>query len=260
MTVSGAIHLENVVAQSFTDYVWLGGTPWLDERVTVVSSIFTALRHAFVNLDTFYTALPYNTEPSAQPTLFPRISAFTSPAGQTRFEYLEQLGGNLEAVFKCTTLGDKKEHIVVKFVRQYNLRAHQILAEANLAPKLLFADDLTGPPTAGGMWMVVMEYVDGRTLDDVSPLIASATYKQIEKAIGILHEHDIVFGDLRPPNIIVRSVGGPVLVDFDWCSKHSEGKYPADLNQDIKWHPDVEEFGLMRKEHDIFMLGHLKPK
>ncbi|KAL5480411.1 hypothetical protein ACEPAI_1681 [Sanghuangporus weigelae] len=50
-----------------------------------------------------------------------------------------------------------------------------------------------------------------------------------------------------------------VLIDFDWCGKDSEARYPTTLNDtgDIDWAPGVERFGLMKKEHDDYCLRNL---
>ena len=58
------------------------------------------------------------------------------------------------------------QDIVVKFVDRYGQKAHQILADEGLAPKLFYCrsprlnDD---EPSYQSISMVVMEYVDGET-------------------------------------------------------------------------------------------------
>jgi RIO-like serine/threonine protein kinase len=105
-----------------------------------------------------------------------------------------------------------------------------------------------------------MEFLSGSTAHDVfykAPL-PSPIIKDVSAAIKVLHEKDIVFGDLWRPNIMVLNATAK-LVDFDWCGKHGEAKYPANLNDlgNISWHPDVQRATTMRKEHDIFMLKAL---
>ena len=46
-------------------------------------------------------------------------------------------------------------------------------------------------------------------------------------------------------------------VDFDWCAKDGVGKYPTDLNEEVKWAPEVQGSSLMRKAHDLFMLENV---
>jgi serine/threonine protein kinase len=72
-----------------------------------------------------------------------------------------------------------------------------------------------------GIHYVVMEYVEGETLDKVlsEDKIASidttlTIAKQIASALGYAHRHGVVHGDLNPRNIIIAEDGRPVLGDF----------------------------------------------
>ena len=54
---------------------------------------------------------------------------------------------------------------------------------------------------------------------------------QLRSATDLLHQHNIVFGDLCPNNIVKPADGsGVMLVDFDWCAVAGEGKYPLMIN------------------------------
>ncbi|KAG8881817.1 hypothetical protein FRB99_004699 [Tulasnella sp. 403] len=231
-------------------WMFISGAVFVDKTVANVYHTFLALRRSLVTLDTFYRTLPlYSPENPDECLLFPRISQFPDSTGQmTEFRYIEKLGSSqAKTAFMCITTTD--EHIVVKFVNQYNTEAHRLLADAHHAPRLLYAAELDGPPTAGGLWMVVMEYIPGKTLYQSGNLGPEA-YKKLVEAIKLLHEHDFVFGDLRAPNIVLRAEDSPVLVDFDWCSKAGQGTYPVNLNEEINGHEGVREFAVMEKEHD----------
>ncbi|KAK7054389.1 hypothetical protein VNI00_003583 [Paramarasmius palmivorus] len=153
---------------------------------------------------------------------------------------------------------------VVKFVSRYNVEAHELFASAGLAPKLYHH-----VPILGGYTMLVMECVAGtqawvrrRSEDGFGlRLLPHRVYADVEQAIGLLHDQDIVFGDLRLPNIIVRDDNSAALIDFDWAAKVGEGRYPASIllgTLDHDWAPGVERCGLMEKEHDLHMLQSLK--
>ena len=109
----------------------------------------------------------------------------------------------------------------------------------------------------GGLKLVVMEYVDGVTGHDAygnATTLPDVILKEIEKAIALLHENGLVFGDLRPPNIMVSEERAR-LVDFDWCARDGVGMYPASLNdvdRDIGWHPDVKRGDVMDKKNMTF--------
>ena len=154
---------------------------------------------------------------------------------------------------------------MVKFVQMYNFAAHRLLAAHNLAPRLLYPENVADEPAidVSGLKLVVMEFVDGVTAHDAygnATTLPDLIFHEVEKATMVLHANGLVFGDLRPPNIMV-SEQRTHLIDFDWCGKDGVGMYPASLNdvdQDIGWHPDVKRGGVMDKEHNLFMLQKLR--
>ena len=76
--------------------------------------------------------------------------------------------------------------------------------------------------------------------------------------LRLLHNKDIVFGDLRDPNILyVDSDDSVVLIDFDWAGTDGVSRYPATLNPANAWAEDVFPYGIMRKAHDIWQLKRL---
>ncbi|KAI9060335.1 hypothetical protein FKP32DRAFT_1578155 [Trametes sanguinea] len=64
----------------------------------------------------------------------------------------------------------------------------------------------------------------------------------LREAIGLLHERNLVFGDLREPNVLLIKGGGLMLVDFDWCGEEGTVTYPGDMNEEgsIPWDEDAE--------------------
>jgi Ser/Thr protein kinase RdoA (MazF antagonist) len=121
--------------------------------------------------------------------------------------------------------------VVVKFVRTYNAQAHRHLAGAGLAPSLRCAgpegDDAS---RYGGRRMVVMDYIDGKPLEGS---LTKQQFEGIERAITLLHSRDLVLGDFRSPNILIKD-GNVTIVDFGWCDKAGEARYPANLIVDSK--------------------------
>lgn len=51
-----------------------------------------------------------------------------------------------------------------------------------------------------------------------------------------------------------------MLVDFDWCGKVGEARYPVDINLDgeIDWHKGVVRGGKLEIEHDLYLLKALE--
>jgi hypothetical protein len=156
--------------------------------------------------------------------------------------------------------------------------AHQLLADAGMAPKLLYCGSLDGNMDVrktgnlaqgnikyhglcvGPVRMVVMERIEGNTMDKASTLPTGAREKT-QLAIKKLHDAKLVFGDLRGPNVMF-SGEKVLLIDFDWAGKVDEARYPRNLSRKVKW-PKVAaelEMGLILADHDQFMLNQLFPK
>jgi serine/threonine protein kinase len=154
------------------------------------------------------------------------------------------------------TLGDANEDVIVKFTARYNEVAHRLLADADLAPRLHCCERVVGD-----LYMVAMERVDGQSiwqlLEDKKP-VPPFISQEVGNAVRLLHENNIVFGDLRDANILYdASEGRVVLVDFDWAGTDGKCRYPATLNPSTAWEEGVSPYSIMRKAHDIWQLNRL---
>ncbi|PCH36985.1 hypothetical protein WOLCODRAFT_28875 [Wolfiporia cocos MD-104 SS10] len=157
---------------------------------------------------------------------------------------------------------DGQVEVVVKFTTKYNADAHRVLADAGLAPALHACI-----PVCGRLHMVVMERVHGEmawNIQQRGELLPYTVYKDVKAAIDLLHQHNLVFGDLRAPNIMCApgaSSSGPdegshaMLIDFDWVGTHGSARYPAILNDSLPvWAFGMQRCAIMYKEHDLAML------
>ena len=245
------------VVQPLTDLMWVGITPdlKLDHQMQRVAELFHNLKIGLVALET-----KFKNQAGAQRALlpFPYLTSYTTitkPPTSVDFVYKERIhcsgARNTTAIFLAAEMGNKPRF--VKFTSRYNIHAHCLLAEQNLAPQVYGFDKL-----AFGHFMVVMEYIDGHSM--IGRDFTTDDLGRVQKAMDILHEEDIVFGDLRPNNIIKPQDGrGVLLIDFDWCGCHGESRYPVSLNsaRDCGWHRDVKRGAIMSKEHDDYLLQHL---
>lgn len=210
-------------------------------------------------LEDFYSHLDFMAISEAR--FFPYITSFTKidTGHEVQFSYETTADPNHlgdKAVFVASTQDGRK--IVVKFTEVYNDEAHSLLAAAGLAPQLLSCDR----SRFSDFTMVVMDYVDGKQFfyryPDATP---PGVLDEVSKALRILHENKLVFGDLRSPNILVTDQHRVQLVDFDWCGKVGEGTYPEGINLvDIKWPESVVPGGPLMIEHDDEMFRRLKSR
>ena len=235
-----------------------------------------ALRHCYSEINDHYRFLSLDADPSTRhfyPVPLPVEGSEPVPS----LEYMGKLthGGQCVPVVQRGR-GDKiaederpfaiyrakmpdaegeRVDVVVKFTTRYNDVAHKLLGEAHLAPKLRYF-----APLVSGHYMVVMDFIDHPPLSDRPKQDNYLDICQrVGEAVELLHKHDLVFGDLRPQNIILDPANGnrPLLIDFDFTGTHGVDRYPASWNTK-KHHPEVRRNGIMAKEHDIFLLNDLK--
>jgi len=255
-----------VIVQRLTDYIWVGLDSVLNEsHITHVARVFYALKAGLKKLHSYYDSLHPTGKLPADSRYFPSITAYPHSDGPIEFQYL----GFLENSPDCITLRAQTrtmpaQDIVVKFVDRYGERAHRLLANKDLAPKLLYCgspqlnDD---QPTYRSISMVVMDYVDGDTLIVPKRKMNEETIEtvrsEIRRALDLLHDNGLVFGDLRPPNVMITKAGKVKLIDFNWAGDEGQAKYPSLISDDITWPEGVKALAVMRREHDLAMLNKL---
>lgn len=115
------------------------------------------------------------------------------------------------------------------------------------------------------MKMIIMDQVIGKPMSTFkSKSLPSSVFEDVTKATKLLHDKNLVFGDLRAPNImILNGRKRAMLVDFDWAAKSEEGFYPAFINEslvNIELSGEVRPLGPMHKEHDLWALNKIREK
>ena len=203
---------------------------------------------------------PDSTPIDASKTL-PKLTyrQFLSRTGQPTSDIVD-LGKATTTMYIAILDDDPNQEVIVKFTTRYNQVAHRLLAEARLAPRLHFCGRVVG-----NIYMIVMDRVDGKSIwqlhRDKTPIPAIVA-AQVEEAVRLLLNKDIVFGDLRSNNILyVASERRVVLVDFDWPGMGGDDRYSADLDaREVgrAWAEEVAPYGIMRKAHDLWLLDRLK--
>src|SRR6266702_3955106 len=278
MCILGAVFVDHVVVQQLTDFIWIGGHPYNDDKLESVARILASLGTGIAELREFYKTLSLRGPQQDPQRFFPFIRQYSVGEHVVNFSYQGYLLQKTpesppKAIFSAiaeTEVGrESRREIVVKFVQRYNAKAHRLLATAHRAPELLYCSkEDPNPVDLAGLIMVVMEFIDGRTAHRLcgDEQLPPTIFNQVEEALGILHEGNIVFGDLRCPNIMVIEDKSVQFIDFDWCGEHEKDTYQFSLNDarnapnSINWQSDVKRGGKMVKGHDIFMLDSMRPQ
>lgn len=267
LSICGGVIADKFILQPLTEMLGLANFPNPFGRAQYIAKIMKAFRGCLEELERFYNKLV----PAEEPELAPLIPAFRE-YGEDKKVNLTYTSGNMlsnrvgRAMFSAKAKQPGEEEgtpVLVRFTAQYGREAHALLAEKGLAPQLFHYEVLEN-----GWAVVIMDFVDGLDLDSARQwIVPSRVLKDVKKALRVLHKKNLVFGDLRRPNIVLckRDVPGGgteqggMLVDFDWAGKHDEQRYPPMLNPEFKWAEGIKGGGVMKKEHDIAMLNLLEP-
>lgn len=145
--------------------------------------------------------------------------------GQTlgKYKIVAPLGsGGFGAVYRARDTWIDKD-VAIKVPHKQNLNFTELLRE----PRLLAALDhpnivsITTAEKQDNIFFIVMEYVDGRTLDDVIAaegaldVTKAVDYAcQIGQALEHAHRQGVIHRDLRPPNVLVSGAGVLKVADF----------------------------------------------
>jgi len=114
--------------------------------------------------------------------------------------------------------------------------------------------------------MVVMEYVEGKTLRAwAGRKLPQDVIDAVKAGVDALHAEDFVHGDLHGPKIMIADAppegaaeGDRVrFVDFDWAGKAGEFRYPVHLGSYICKTAGVSDHVHIEMEHDRKMLAML---
>ena len=258
--VLGAVFTDKPIVQPLTPLLWLGSLHARKTQYGEVTRLFASLSMGIQELEEFYSGVDFKVVSEAR--LFPHITTFTdSGTGhEVQFTYEKPVGLTHEGKAAFIANTQDGQNITVKFTETYNDTGHSLLAAQRIAPPLLASDR----SACSDFTMVVMGYGDG--MQAVSPQgfyqAPSGSLDMATRALRILHHNGLVFGDLRPQNILIsKNWSLTQLVGFELCGKVGEGEYPADIeHMGIEWPlaEGVVPGGRLQVEHDNEMLRKLR--
>lgn len=148
MCILGAVFVDHVVVQELTDFIWIGGQPYNDNKIKSVTRILAALCEGLNELEDFYSKLSLGVSQRDSQRFFPFIQQYSIGEHVVRFSYQAYLmrktpDSHSKPVFLATAEAEdgqgSRRDIVVKFVQRYDTKAHRLLASADRAPNFFTA-------------------------------------------------------------------------------------------------------------------------
>ena len=144
------------------------------------------------------------------------------------YQIVEEIGhGGMGTVYRAVRADDQyRKEVAIKVVRGGlgdEFRLHRFLAERQILANLDHANIarlLDGGATEDGRPYVVMEYVEGRPIDDYCdqgklPVPERLKlFRTVCSAVAYAHQRLVIHRDLKPANILVTKDGEPKLLDF----------------------------------------------
>src|SRR5688572_4798962 len=120
---------------------------------------------------------------------------------------------------------DKDHHYRARFLRE--ARAVSALSHPHIAIIHDYGETPTGQP------YIVMEYIQGETLNDLLNQSALTIAESVEiiqavaEGLGAAHAHGIVHRDIKPSNVLVNKAGEVKVVDFGLVKQIHDDQRPG---------------------------------
>jgi WD40 repeat protein/tRNA A-37 threonylcarbamoyl transferase component Bud32 len=196
-----------------------------------------------------------------------------------RYRVLSRIGeGGFGAVYKAedTSLGNRK--VAIKEMSQRGLQSQELqeAKEAFHREALLLAG-LAHPSlpriyehfSEGGNWYLVMDFIEGETLEDylenhdghVSVMEALQLGIKLCRVLEYLHgrQPPIIFRDLKPANIMLEQSGQVYLVDFGIARHFKPGQTHDTIAFGSPGYAAPEQYGKAQTtpRSDVYSLGAL---
>lgn len=243
IVAGGCFDGKSVVVEPLGDPCWMLPDSH-HQRQERLMSVLIAIKEGVKSL----ASLDYTLQTSFEPGT-PRVyTDFTFKNKIYMLNFKQRLplvtrGPNGHLLFLASSNG-LPQQLLVKLVAgdRYGVDAHRKLAEAGFSPVLFDVVKVKGAPAA-----YIMEYIpssDGwDTLYDYAKKhqdVTSHIQSPLKQITDFMEKENIVHGDLRPNNILVRqAVSSQALelkvVDFDWAGVAGEARYPWRRNEGISW-------------------------
>ena len=252
IAISGAVKAKYVLVDRLTNFMWM--VPLMNNRPAMaqLARVFKALKNALATLRQFYL--------DRKMEIQPQFPYFTKIEGIGTIVYSDEIK---QDVFLGNLIRKDDEgsiSVIVKFVEQYCIDAHRLMAYNGYAPSVIAFEQVTSR-----YHVVVMEYIqDTETLHEYVKNEQNKKHPvdklkdHCSKALRIMHEGGYCHGDLRGNNILVKrkeTTQPIVIVDFDWSGKTGVATYPLFMNHvDLTWPEGATDGELLHPDHDKYWM------
>ncbi len=188
-----------------------------------------------------------------------------------RYKLLERIGlGGMAVVYKAVDL-TANETVAIKILRDEYCSDEEFIKRFNNEAKA--AASLSHPNivkiydvgSEGDVPYIVMEYVEGVTLEDYIAALQTLRWKdalkvaaQILAAVDHAHRHNIIHRDIKPMNIMVADNGVIKLTDFGIARAVSTATKSANNDSAGSVHylsPEQARGGFVDERSDIYSIG-----
>jgi hypothetical protein len=223
------------------------------DMLLLQARICMALRVGATDLCQFYRTAELLPVSRQAPYPYPRQAKFDGSADLVPFEYTGVWGGikHRKMLFEAKQL-DSSANIMVKFTDTYGKEVHEVLYKAGHAPELHDIQEQCG------MFMVVMECIEGTRSWCDEDALDETLKEQLLNVQKVLEGNGFVHGDLRAPNVRVNVTSKKIFIlDFDWAGISGETHYPVILNPNVTWPPKAQVGAAILIEHDRFMIAEM---
>ena len=144
------------------------------------------------------------------------------------YQIVEEIGhGGMGTVYRAVRADDQyRKQVAIKVVRAGlgdEFRVHRFRAERQILANLDHANIarlLDGGTTEDGRPYVVMEYIEGQSIDEYCDQRKLAVaerlnlFRTVCSAVAYAHQRLVIHRDIKPANILVTKDGEPKLLDF----------------------------------------------
>ena len=200
-----------------------------------------------------------------------------------RYRIVDEIGqGGFGAVYRAEDTRIAERIVAIKEVRQGNLSPQEMSEAAEAFKQEAFILARLNHPnlpgiydyfTEAGRWYVVMDFIDGETLEDYlarggnrrlagSPLPPTEVLQigiQLCTVLDYLHkcQPPIIFRDLKPANVMRTSDGQLYLIDFGIARIFKHGKASDTIALGSPGYAAPEQYGKSQStpQSDIYGLG-----